>query len=168
MKISLKPNEIGFTVFFKNDPKIEEFFKETSLNQMSSYIGYNCFQIPNLLNYPHKYRLCLVNHEGFYYSDHPVIAMITLKGSSVKEYSFSFRGLINAEKYINDFSNMVNDFVKDVIKPYYMTKRFIENKESKLINNDVVNKEGYSKNWYSYYRNYKKYIHEYSEGLLAK
>lgn len=162
IKLDFKLFPEGYEITFTNDPIIEQYFRETSLERKSEYMGKSCYVYQYVTSVNDKYFNYFQNSSRLYEYSKPVLTILSTTGKN----KFYFKGLNDIEKWKNDFERFVKEFVADVIRPYFYTKKYVEFKNNKIVNNKVVNKEGYEKLWYSYYRNYKKYILDYNEGLV--
>jgi len=80
----------------------------------------------------------------------------------VNPFEFRFKGLFSDDtikKYMNESNRYLIMFYDDLLKPYFFTKKYVSRKKDiHFEGKNIINKEGYAKHWYSYYKNYKRFI----------
>jgi hypothetical protein len=167
MKISYEilSTSNGYEIRFKNDPKIEQFFKEISQGNTYSYMGYNCYIFTDMDKINPDYYYQFRDQRSLYNGDNIILSILSVNRSSIITIPIGINGLINIQKWESDFNNEVRKFVNEVIIPYYRVKKYCEFKGNQLVNGQVINKEQFSRFWYGFYKNYKKSILDYCEGI---
>lgn len=157
----------GYNIRFKNDPKIEQFFKDISGSDTVSFMGFTCYYFREMDKIDPQYLYKFHDSRGLYYNNRLSLSILSIRGSSTMNITLSVNGLMNIQKWESEFNNEVRKFVNDVILPYYRVKKYCEFKGNQLILGQVINKEKFSRHWHGYYKNYKKSILDYCEGITC-
>lgn len=161
----MEQSEQGLKVFVQVDPLIEKFFKETTQGlSHASWKHWGVYKYQHLDGMPEEFYYHFQRSNSMYYSNRVNLCPLSLNLSAKEGMSMGivFDGLIDdttIKNYQKDFIEKTKEFVNEIIKPYYYTKKYISKKEgTKMDGLFVINKEGYKKAWYSYFKNYKRFI----------
>lgn len=164
MKITLehKQNSNGFCLVIKTNKYFDEFFKLNSYNDQAGNCGYTCYPFTPTNVMPAQYHYLFKRHSNLFYSNYPNLSLFTFLDQHKREYQINFKGLFSDDtikNYISESNRYLAMFYEDLLKPYFLTKKYVKkSKTSHFEGRDIVNKEGYKKDWYSFYKNYKRHI----------
>ena len=160
ISISCEQTQEGLKIKFKNDVKIESYFKAGHTGDHPTYKNHFLHNMTDFDKLPDKYNY-MFRKSDMYYGNTVSLCILRIHESSRYEKVIVYKGLYGkdvGEKFINDFTKAIKEFYDEILKPYYLTIQYAKKKKSKLVKMYIINKEGYKKHWMSYYRNYKKYI----------